>query len=185
MGGKHTEMAGNFEPAASNSDELRHLRIRIAADGTWYYLGTPIRRMELVRLFASVLRREEDGRFWMVTPAERGLIDVDDAPFMAVDMTYHPGARPDGRDDRLDFRTNLDAEVSCGPEHRLRVEIDGATERPDPYVMVRDGLEARLTRSVFVELADLARERVIDGERVLGVWSRGVFFVLGPAVTEC
>ena len=194
MGGKHTETGTDFEqpragagPRAPGSaaNAPRHLRIRIGADGTWYYLGTPIRRMEMVRLFASVLRRDADGRFWMVTPAERGLVDVDDAPFAAVELTYHPGAAPDGRDDRIDFRTNLDDRVACGAGRPLRVEIDGDTDRPSPYVMVRDGLEARLTRSVFLELADLARERVINGKRVLGVWSRDAFFVLGPAETEC
>ena len=89
------------------------------------------------------------------------------------------------RDDVIDFRTNVDDRVECGSDRPLRVELDGDTGRPHPYVMVRDGLEARLTRSVFLELAELARERDINGERVLGVWSRGTFFVLGPADVEC
>ena len=186
MGSKHTETGTNFEPPRTPAAEApRHLQIRIGADGTWYYRGTPIPRIAMVRLFASVLRRDDHGRFWMVTPAERGLVDVDDAPFAAVELSWQAGADPDGRDDVIDFRTNVDDRVECGSHRPLRVELDGDTGRPHPYVMVRDGLEARLTRSVFLELAELARERDINGERVLGVWSRGTFFVLGPADVEC
>lgn len=163
----------------------RHFHIRIGRDGTWYYLGTPINRMPLVKLFSTVLRLEDDGRYRLVTPVERGLIDVDDVPFIAVELTHVPGSDPEGRDDLFRFRTNLDAEVECGPDNPLRVEIDPQTEEPSPYILVRDRLEARLSRAVFYELADLARERDVDGERVLGIWSKGRFFVLGPVDPDC
>ena len=178
---KQTETA----PAEGGGPPPRHFGMRIARDGAWHYRGSPIRRLPLVRLFASVLRREADGRYWLVTPVERGVIDVDDAPFLAVELEHRAGANPEGRDDALAFRTNLDEEVVCGPDRPLRVEIDPDTEEPSPYIRVRDGLDARLTRAVFLELADLAREREVDGEKVLGIWSEGAFFVLGPAVPDC
>jgi len=165
--------------------ENRHFQMRIARDGTWYYQGSPINRMPLVKLFSTVLRREDDGRFWLVTPVERGLIDVDDAPFTAVEVTHMPGAAEDGSEDILRFRTNLDAEFEGGADHPLRVLIDPETEEPSPYILVRDRLEARLTRSVFYELAELAREREVDGQWVYGVWSKGDFFQLGPVEQEC
>lgn len=167
------------------ANENRHFQMRIARDGIWYYQGTPINRMPLVKLFSTVLRREEDGRYWLVTPVERGLIDVDDVPFMAVEVTHLPGGVEDGSEDLLRFRTNLDAEIDCGPDHPLRVVIEAGTEEPSPYILVRDNLEARLTRSVFYELAELAQEREVDGQWVYGVWSKGEFFQLGPVEQEC
>ena len=166
-------------------EQIRHFQMRIARDGTWFYQGTPINRMPLVKLFSTVLRRESDGRYWLVTPVEQGLIDVDDVPFMAVELTHTPGQGTDGTGDLLRFRTNIDAEIDCGPDHPLRIVIDPATGEPSPYILVRDNLEARLTRSVFYELADLARERELDGERVYGVWSKGEFFPMGPVDPEC
>src|SRR5215472_12510177 len=112
--------------------------IRIARDGTWSYRGSPIGRLALVKLFASVLRREADGSYWLVTPAERGCIVVDDAPFVAVEVT----AEGEGPDQQLIFRTNLDDIVTAGPDHRLRVET-AASGEPAPYILVRGGLEAR------------------------------------------
>ncbi|MDG2284993.1 MAG: DUF1285 domain-containing protein [Alphaproteobacteria bacterium] len=159
--------------------------MRIARDGTWFYQGTPINRMPMVKLFSTVLRREEDGRYWLVTPVEQGLIDVDDVPFMAVELTHFAGEDPEGTSDIFRFRTNLEAEIDCGPDHPLRVVIDPKTAEPSPYILVRDGLEARLTRSVFYELAELARERDVDGERVYGVWSMGEFHPMGPVDPEC
>lgn len=166
-------------------EQIRHFQIRIARDGTWFYQGSPINRMPLVKLFSTVLRHDDDGQYWLITPVERGLIDVDDVPFIAVEMTHAPGEDPKGRDDLVRFRTNLDAEIDCGPDHPLRVVIDPETGEPSPYILVRDNLEARLTRSVFYELADLAREREIDAERVYGVWSKGEFYQLGPVEPEC
>src|SRR5207253_7093409 len=124
------------------------LDMRIARDGTWFYRGSAIERMALVKLFASVLRREKDGSYWLVTPAERGRVRVEDAPFIAVAVD----CEGEGRDQRLIFRTNLDEIVTAGPDHELRVETaeDGT---PAPYVLVRPGLEARLARPVCDELA--------------------------------
>jgi hypothetical protein len=173
------------KPPNCEQAPIRHFEMRIGRDGTWFYQGSPINRIRLVKLFSTVLRRESDGRYWLVTPVERGIIDVDDAPFTAVEMTHIAGADPGGKDDLLQFRTNLDVKVDCGPDHPLRVAIDPKTQEPSPYVLVREGLEARLTRSVFYELAELAHKRDIDGERVYCVWSMGRFYPLGPVEPEC
>ena len=159
--------------------ELGDLDMRIARDGTWFYRGSPINRMPLVKLFASVLRREGDGIYWLVTPAERGRITVEDAPFIAVAVEIEG----EGRDQRLTFRTNLDEIVTAGPDHPLRVET-AADGTPAPYILVRPGIEARLARPVFYELAELGIEEVIDGESRFGVWSDGVFFELGDPGEE-
>lgn len=156
------------------------LDMRIARDGTWYYRGSPIGRLPLVKLFASVLRREADGSYWLVTPAERGRIAVEDVPFLAVELTVEGT----GRDQRLIFRTNLDDIVTAGADHPLRVEIAAGGE-PAPYIHLRGGLDARLTRPVFYELVELGGEEEIEGERQFGVWSRGAFFRLGDPGEEC
>jgi len=153
---------------------LGDLDMRIARDGTWFYRGTPINRLPLVKLFASVLRREADGSYWLVTPAERGRVVVEDAPFVAVAVDRDG----EGRQQRLIFRTNLDEIVAAGPDHPLRVET-AANGEPAPYILLRPGLEARLLRPVFYELADIAGEEVIAGETLFGVWSDSVFFHLG------
>ncbi len=148
--------------------------MRIARDGTWFYCGSAINRMPLVKLFASVLRREPDGSYWLVTPAERGRITVEDAPFIAVALEREG----EGHDQRLIFRSNLDEIVTAGPAHPLRVET-AADGTPAPYILVRRGLEARLARPVFYELVELGQEELIAGERQFGVWSGGMFFRLG------
>jgi hypothetical protein len=155
------------------------LEMRIARDGTWFYRGSPIGRPALVKLFASVLRREADGRYWLVTPAERGLVQVEDVPFLAVAVTVEG----EGRDQRLIFRTNLDEFVTAGRDNPLRVET-AASGEPAPYILVRDGLEARLARPVFYELAELGTEELIGETTQFGVWSRGVFFRLGEPAPE-
>jgi hypothetical protein len=149
--------------------------IRIGRDGTWYYHGSPIGRKPLVRLFASVLRREDDGGYWLVTPAERGRILVDDAPFVAVGLEVSG----EGRGQALRFRTNLDEEVTADAAHPLRVATDPDTAEPNPYILVRDGLEAKLLRPVFYDLVALGESRIVDQEDVYGVWSKGRFFSLG------
>jgi uncharacterized protein len=148
--------------------------IRIASDGTWYYRGSPIARLPLVKLFASVLRREADGRYWLITPAERGRIEVDDVPFLAVALT----AKGRGRRQRLMLRTNLDEIVTAGPDHPLRLAT-AASGGTVPYILVRDGLEARLSRPVFYELVERATLSRVAGARVFGVWSHGMYFALG------
>ena len=154
--------------------------MRIARDGTWFYHGSPIGRKPLVKLFASVLRREHDGTYWLVTPVESGRIAVDDAPFVAVALDV-AGA---GRDQILVFRTNLDETVEAGADFPIRIAEDPKTGEPAPYVRARQGrdgrpgLEALIARPVFYQLVELAVEDPNDPGR-LGVWSRGVFFPLG------
>ncbi|MFN8723463.1 MAG: DUF1285 domain-containing protein [Rhodospirillales bacterium] len=147
--------------------------IRILTDGTWTYHGSPIRRPELVRLFATVLRRDEAGDHWLITPAERGRIVVDDAPFVAVAAERH-GTGPD---QTVVFRTNLDETVAADADHPVLVRGDGGTGAPRPYIVVRDGLEARIGRPVFYDLVEWA-EVAADGSGI-GVWSGGTFFPLG------
>ena len=154
--------------------------MRIARDGTWHYMGSPIGRKPLVKLFASLLNRDEAGDFWLITPAEMCRITVDDAPFAAVEMTVDG----QGRDQVLTFRTNIDEIVTAGTDNPVRVEIDPDTREPAPYVMVRDGLEALITRSVFYDLVELAEMRVQGGTSVMGVWSNGVFFEIGSTEDE-
>jgi len=158
-------------------DSCGEFDIRIAPDGTWFYHGSPITRKPLVKLFASVLKRQANGEYWLETPAEKGRIRVDDAPFVAVELTT-TGA---GRDQKLVFRTNLDDLVTAGPEHQIRVTVDTATGEPRPYILVRDGLEALIARPVFYQLVDLSEEKAgaEGGEVQYGVWSRGEFFPLG------
>jgi len=154
--------------------ELPGLDMRIARDGTWYYRGSPINRMPLVKLFASALRRENDGSYWLATPAERGRVTVEDVPFIAVAVDREG----EGRSQRLIFRTNLDEIVTASAQHPLRVET-AADGTPAPYIRVRPGLDARLSRPVFYEVVDLGEEVAGDGETRLGVWSGGMFFDLG------
>ncbi len=144
--------------------------IRIASDGTWFYQGTPIERLALAKLFATVLSRDEAGQYWLTTPAERGRITVDDAPFTAVELVE----TGDAGNPVLSFRTNLDHRVDAGPDNPIRVAFDAETGAPRPYILVRPGLEALIVRSVYYELADIACE--VDGRT--GVWSNGTFFPL-------
>ena len=169
---------------AAGANVCGDFHIRIARDGTWFYHGSPISRKPLCRLFSTVLRRDDAGDYWLVTPVEKGRIVVDDAPFTAVALTIH-GAGPD---QRLVFRTNLDDEVEAGADHPIRVEHDSVTLEPSPYLLVRDRLEALIVRAVFYDLVDIAVPRD-GGDRVegddgvdggeIGVWSNGSFFSLG------
>ena len=174
-------LRGHTSPCSpSDGSATRWLGLRIMSDGTWLYRGSPINRIELVKLFASVLRREADGSYWLVTPVERGRIEVDDAPFVAVELA----AEGAGSDQTLRVRTNVDEWLTLGPEHplRLRRPVDQAAEAgPVPYVAVRAGLEARLARPVYYELVELGQERLEDGRQRFGVWSDGLFFALDDA----
>jgi hypothetical protein len=143
-------------------------QMRIARDGTWFHEGSPIGRKELVKLFSTILRREPDGRFVVVTPAEKLDIIVEDAPFIAVEAT----TEGEGPARQIIFRTNTDDLVAAGPEHRLRIET-AADGTPRPYLHVRAGLEALINRPVFYQLADLA---LGEGASPPGLWSGGVFF---------
>ncbi len=145
--------------------------IRIARDGTWFHQGTPIGRKEIVRLFSTILRKEGDDYF-LVTPVEKMRIRVDDAPFMAVLLDR----QGEGSGQRLVFTTNVGDEIVAGENNAIRVADQGG---PAPYIHVRRGLDARISRNVFYQLADIAVQGSDPG--VMGVWSEGKFFVLGPA----
>lgn len=166
---------GAFGGGPRRPEHCGDIEIRIARDGTWFYHGSPIGRKGMVKLFASVLERDEAGDYWLTTPAERGRIRVDDAPFVAVEMTVD-GA---GRGQTLRFRTNVDEIVTADSDHPIRVASNMESGEPSPYVLVRDGLEALIARAVFYDLVELGVEEKIDGHRRFGVWSAGAFFSLG------
>jgi hypothetical protein len=154
------------------------LDMRIAADGTWFYQRTPIGRPALVRLFASVLKREGDDYF-LVTPVEKCRIVVEDAPFLAVELVVDPQAA--GR--ILHFRTNVDDWVACGSDHPLRFERESESGGLKPYLHVRRGLWAKVTRALFFDLVELGEERDVGGERMFGVASGPEFFAMAPAAS--
>lgn len=149
--------------------------MRIAADGTWFYGGTPIGRPALVRLFSTILRRDPE-RFVLVTPVERVGIAVDDAPFVAVEMKVEG----EGEDRTLAFRTNVDDWTTAGPDHPIRF-VREKTGGLRPYVHVRGGLEARVNRSVFYDLVAQGEDRLVDGVPWFGIASGGAFFPMAPA----
>lgn len=148
------------------------LDIRIGRDGLWYYLGTPIGREPLVRLFASVLRRDADGVTYLVTPVEKIEITVDDAPFLGVEMN----AAGDGPDQVLTLRTNVGDVVAIDADHPMRFEPEQDTDGLKPYVLVRGRLEARLARPLLYELVEHGTTEARDGTEWFGVWSSGLFF---------
>ena len=152
------------------------LDMRIAADGTWYYLKTPIGRPALVKLFASVLKREGD-KYFLVTPVEKCGIVVEDVPFLAVELEVETQAG--GR--VLHFRTNVDDWVACGPAHALRFEPEPETGGLKPYLHVRADLWAKMTRALFYDLVELGEERDIGGTAMFGVASGGEFYAMARA----
>jgi uncharacterized protein len=151
------------------------LDMRIARDGTWFYQGTPIGRPALVRLFSTILKRE-DGKHFLVTPVEKVGIRVEDAPFLAVEMLVEQGARSR----QLRFRTNVDDWVACDRAHPLRFEMaaDGGLT---PYLHVRADLWAKVTRALYYDLVDIGQEQVVDGRAMFGVVSAGEFFAMADA----
>src|SRR6267143_967066 len=175
--------AANTSPAAKglppvhlwNPPFCGDLDMRIASDGTWFYMGTPIGRPALVRLFSTILKRE-DGKHFLVTPVEKVGIRVDDAPFLAVEMLKET----DDRGRLLRFRTNVDDWVPCDSGHRLRFEAaaDGGLT---PYLHVRADLWAKVTRALYYDLVDIGEERVVDGREMFGVASSGEFFAMADA----
>lgn len=171
---------GASPPARRPPAEMGDLPFLIRRDGTWMYRGTPIKRKELVCLFSSVLRRDEFGDFILQTPAERGRIQVEDAPFVAVELCWSG----QGHGQVLTFRTNIDQVVVAGREHPIRVAHDILTCEPTPYILIRQGashlpVEARIGRAVYYELVALAEPAMVMGRKMLGVWSSGMFFALG------
>ena len=180
-GSTRSGKAASFPPAmARTKRDCGHFDIRIDRNGGWHYRNSPIGRKELVCLFASVLKRDADGGYWLETPVERGRIEVEDAPFVAVEMWWRDCVCPDAPSDKprqcLTFRTNLDEIVTANAEHPIRVHLCPRTREPRPYVTIRPGLEAKINRAVFYELVALGQTEMIDGREMLGVWSEGVFF---------
>ena len=172
-------MSHTLSPNGGGAATERAFGLAIARDGSWWHEGAPIRRIELVKLFASVLRREADGSYWLVTPVERGRIAVEDVPFVAVELE----AQGRGRAQRLRLRTNLDEWATVGPEHPLRVRASaaGGADALVPYVELRAGLEARLERAVYYQLVELGEELDEPGGTRFGVWSGERFFALDRA----
>lgn len=148
--------------------------MRIARDGTWFYMGTPIGRQAMVKLFSTIIRRDGD-KYVLVTPVEMVGIQVDDAPFVAVSLQVEG----EGESQLLRFTSNVEDEIVAGADHPIRVELDAQTGEPAPYLHVRSNLEALIHRNVFYQLVELAVPRDIDGQRWLGVWSGGQFFPIG------
>ncbi|MEO0943354.1 MAG: DUF1285 domain-containing protein [Pseudomonadota bacterium] len=159
-----------------NPPDCGDLDIRIARDGTWFYLGTPIGRPELVRLFSTILRKDGD-RYVLVTPVEKVGITVDDAPFVAVDFSVDGN----GTDQTIHFETNLDDTAIAGPEHPIRVVRDAETGEPSPYVLIRAELEALIDRKSFYRLVEIGAHADHDGESWFGLWSSGTFFPIIPS----
>ncbi|MGE0767817.1 MAG: DUF1285 domain-containing protein [Hyphomicrobiaceae bacterium] len=167
------EQAGDRPPPVErwNPPYCGDIGMAIRRDGMWTYQNSPIGRKPLVRLFSRVLRRDADGRFYLVTPVEKVDVAVEDAPFLAVEMEVSGS----GRGQALVFRTNVDDVVRCGPENPLRFETEPGSGGLKPYLLIRGRLEALVTRAVYYDLVELA---VPDAHGRLGVWSNDRFFVL-------
>lgn len=163
-----------------NPDFCGDIDMRIAADGTWYYMGTPITRERMVRLFSTVLRKDDDDKTYLVTPVEKIGITVEDAPFVAIRVDRLDG---DGGQ-ALKFSTNVGDDVIVGPDHPIRVEVNEETGEPRPYVHVRGNLEALIARSVFYELVEMAETATGDGQTELLLESMGHVFSLGALDSE-
>jgi hypothetical protein len=149
--------------------------MRIAADGTWHYMGSPINRPALVKLFSTVLRKDPE-RYVLVTPVERVGIVVEDAPFLAVEMAVEG----EGKGRQIAFRTNVDDLVQVGPDHPLRFEQD-ANGGIKPYVKVRGDLWALVTRTLALDLVAMGEEKTVDGAATFGMSAGGAFFSIAPA----
>jgi hypothetical protein len=150
--------------------------MRIARDGTWFYLGTPIGRAPLVKLFSSILRKDGD-KYFLVTPVEKVGITVDDAPFVATDFEVVG----EGEAQVLTFTTHVGDTAVAGPDHPIRVERDTETGEPSPYVLVRANLEALIDRKSFYRLVECGAHHMVDGQSWFGVWSDGAFFPIIPS----
>ena len=168
--------SGDLPPVHQwNPECCGDMDLRIDRNGTWFYCNSPIGRHRLVKLLSTVIRRDNDGDYYLVTPVEKLRIQVDDAPFLAVELE----SEGQGQQQRLLFRTNVDEVVAADEAHPIRIVEDAGSGEPSPYLMIRDGLEALLSRPVFYRLVDLAVEHKQDGQTALGVWSCNVFFRLG------
>ena len=184
MGLKEAEMASRsgLPPVDRWHPERKHkIDMRIARDGSWHYQGGEISRAKLVKLFASILIREDDGSYHLVTPVEQAEIAVEDVPFVAVAMQQ----AGEGEQQTLAFTTSVGDVVVAGPDHAIRFDIHPQTEEPAPYVHVRGqgrrALEARINRAVYYDLVELGTTHKVEGEAWFGVWSGHVFFKMQPA----
>jgi hypothetical protein len=151
--------------------------MEIRADGTWFYMGTPIGRHPLVRLFSTVLRKDEDGKTYLVTPVEKVGIRVEDAPFVAVEMVV----TGEGAGQTLTFRTNVGDVAEAGPDHELRFVIEGENQELKPYLHIRGNLEALVSRAVMYDLVELGEQAEIEGRAMFCIRSGGVLFDVMPA----
>ncbi|MSO96757.1 MAG: DUF1285 domain-containing protein [Rhodospirillaceae bacterium] len=171
-------LPGVTKPPAGGAERLPPIcgdfNMRIDRSGIWFYQGSPIGRLALVKLFSTVLRRDDEGLYWLTTPVENGRIEVEDAPFIAVEALFEG----QGRDRIIKFRTNVDDVVTLDSNHPLRVAFDASGQEPRPYICVRANLEARLARSVYYHLVEIGEPSDQD-EAVFGIWSSGQFFPLG------
>lgn len=160
-----------------NPDFCGDLDMEIKRDGTWFYMGTPIGRAPLVRLFSTVLRKDEDGKTYLVTPVEKVGIRVEDAPFLVVEMNVAKAEN----EQVITFRTNVGDLVEVGPDNPLRFEIIGETDQLKPYVLVRGRLEALLARPVMYELVSHGEDITVDGETMFALRSKGAVFPIMPS----
>jgi len=159
-----------------NPEFCGDLDMRIARDGTWFYLGTPIGRMPLVKLFSSIIRKDDDDYF-LVTPVEKVGITVDDAPFVAIDFNV----TGTGQKQEITFTTQVDDTAIAGPDHPIRVVRDPETGEPSPYILIRANLEALIDRKSFYRLVDIGSHSDFKGENWFGIWSGGQFFPIIPS----
>jgi uncharacterized protein len=172
------KLSGKLPPVDSwNPQNCGDIDMAIRADGSWWHEGGRMNRDRMVKMFSRILRKDEDGKTYLVTPYEKVVVDVEDAPFIAVRVDRAGEAGPQ---QALAFLTNVGDVAVAGPENPIRVETDAETGEPAPYVLVRGRLEAKIARPAFYELVDMAETDPKD-ETVLGVWSQGVFFPIGAA----
>lgn len=184
LAGRIAGEAGQSDAASRGAERTPFfcgdIDMRIARDGTWYYQGTPIGRRELVKLFSTVLCRDEQGDFWLETPVEKCRIEVEDAPFIVTAMEV----TGEGRDQSVRFTTNIDSDVVVDEAHPLKIAHRPDTGDPAPYVTLRPGIDALLGRAVYYELVEHGVEEHIEGEDRFGIWSKGGFFALGSLTTD-
>ncbi|MEH6808067.1 MAG: DUF1285 domain-containing protein [Hyphomonas oceanitis] len=172
------KLSGKLPPVDSwNPQNCGDIDMAIRADGSWWHEGGRMNRERMVKMFSRILRKDEDGKTYLVTPYEKVVVDVEDAPFIAVRVDRAGEAGPQ---QALAFLTNVGDVAVAGPDNPIRVETDAETGEPAPYVLVRGRLEAKIARAAFYELVDMAETDPKD-ESVLGVWSQGVFFPIGAA----
>jgi len=167
---------GGLPPLDSWHPELSgDMDMRISRDGQWIYRGEPMRREALVRLFASILRREADGEYYLVTPVEKWRIQVEDTPLLAHSLSIEG----EGADQVVTLETNVGETLAISPEHPLSVDCYPDSDEPRPVILVRHGVEARLTTAAYYDLAEQLSEEIVDGKPVYGLYSCGNFYKVG------